>query len=67
MNTSLVIRNIDYSNNRITLTTNLPQGGLSYHKSFQIVLLSPAYGLNNLQYQNYSNEYSIKQHPQLIK
>lgn len=54
MNISLAIRNIAYSNNRIKLTTNVPQD-LSYKKAFQIVLLSPLYGLHDLQYGNYTN------------
>lgn len=66
MNISLAIRNIAYSNNRIKLTTNVPQD-LSYKKAFQIVLLSPLYGLHDLQYGNYTNEFSIQQHPTLIK
>ena len=35
-NISLSIRNLAYSNNRITYYTNLPDS-IDYHKSFQII------------------------------
>ncbi len=62
MNISLPIRNLNYYNNRITYTTNIPDG-LDYHKSFQIVFLSTLYGLHNIKYSNLTNVYEINQHP----
>jgi len=50
-NVSLSIRNINYSNNRITYTTNLPNGGmLDYHKSFQVIFGTVLYSSQNITY-----------------
>lgn len=65
-NITLTIRNINYENNRIIYTTNLPEG-LDYHKSFQVMFLNSVYGQHDIQYDNYTTEFSIQQNPQLMK
>ena len=49
-NVTLAIRNMRYSNNRIVYTTNLPDGLLDYHKSFQVVFLTTLYSSQNITY-----------------
>jgi len=65
-NTTLAIRNLNYSNNRITYTTNVPDT-MDYHKSFQIVFLNTLFSSQDIKYNNYTNIYSINQHPELLK
>lgn len=65
-NITLAIRNINYDNNRIIYTTNLP-GSLDYHKSFQVVFLNSIYGEHDIPYGNYSTVFEIRQNPQLMK
>ena len=61
-NSTLAIRNLNYSNNRITYTTNVPDY-LDYHKSFQVVFLNTIYSLQGIKYNNGTNVYSVNQHP----
>lgn len=66
VSTVLNIRNINYQNNRLTFTTNIPEN-FDYHKSFQIVFLETLYSAQNVTYYNETTTYAINQHPELLK
>ena len=50
-NLTLTIRNLNYANNRITYSTNIPPN-MDYHKSFQIVFLHTLYSQQGIKYNN---------------
>ena len=66
-NSSLTIRSLNYSSNRITYTTNLPASGIDYHKSFQVVFSAAIYSLQGVVYSNYSSVFEVNQRPELLK
>ena len=65
-NLSLTIRNLNYANNRITYSTNIPSD-LDYHKSFQVNFLHTLFSSQGVKYSNLTNVYSINQHPELLR
>ena len=65
-NLTLTIRNLNYAQNRITYSSNLPPD-LDYHKSFQVNFLHTLFSQNGVKYNNASNVYSVNQHPELLR